>query len=217
MMVDGTATKMEWPDYDAWINNNTNHNSNQPITVALPDPYSVRFNHSDADLPTGPLWIKCAQTSLKSYLNFSFSPYPIQRRQTLNVSLQGWLEDDIPEGTLLEMYSWRQGVRLWPGPHFSLDVCKFFEEEFKDAAVPVRCPLNSYGTLLLMNALKQKYANTTNSMGTDTSMATNSTGGAGMFSVKVPWWIVGGRYRATVQLRSGKRIMTCATTLLRIR
>lgn len=189
-----------WPDYSSmWLNS-----ENAPSPMDFPSPSKVKLNRSEADLEQ-PVWYPCEHTSRTSYLNFTFSPYPIRRRQALNVSLEGWLDEDIPQGTILEMYSWNYNVRFIPGPNFSIDVCEYLGNQFPNSSQPIKCPLSQWATLLVMNALQE---NAKKRSGGDSRVD---------FTDRVPWFIVPGLYRTTVQLRAYSQVMTCATALLRIK
>lgn len=194
------VVQVEWPDYSF-----NNSDDTGPRPDLLPSAGSVEINKTVADLPS-PQWFPCKQTSKTSYVNFTFSPYPIRRRENVTVGLEGFLDEDIPEGTVLEMTSSKRGFGILPGPSFKLDVCKFIAEQFPNSPHPIRCPLNKYAILLVMNALQKMSA----------PSGDGTPGPAATFQTYVPWMVIPGRYRMTVRLRAGSHDITCATTMVRI-
>jgi hypothetical protein len=204
---------VEWPDYSQL-------NANESSSLSLPSAPRTRLNASLATLPL-PQWVQCQQTSSTSYINFTFTPYPLRRGHPLNVSLHGWLETDLPLGTILEMESWRpiSGLRwLKQGPRFRMDVCEYIARQFPDSPRPIKCPLSSYALLAVMSAL-QKRNQPESDDGREENKSTTQLQGSeevAAFETRVPWWMSTGVYQTAVTLRSSDRVITCATALIRI-
>ena len=84
---------------------------------------------------------------------------------------------------------------------FKLDLCDYIAGKFKNSPRPIRCPINQWAILLVLNAIAQQ----------------SDDGSAGM-KIKVPRLMIPGNYKTTVQLKSGSgEVMTCATTMLQVK
>ena len=171
-------------------------------------------------------WRPCAQKSRSSYLNLTFTPWPIQRNAYVNVTLQGYLVEAIADGTTLELKSWHNGIRFVPGPRFKLDVCSFIQQMFKESSNPISCPMNPWAVKMVLFALQQSATSgmqaimaqgDLNSTDSDTQSGggwNKTPEGVGM-QVWVPGRALKGNYRATLQLTTAQGVaLTCAQTTL---
>lgn len=121
--------------------------------------------------------------------------------QNVNLTIQGKMQDDIPTGTYLQLSSWNKYLPFLPGPSAKVDICSFISKQFPDAPTPVKCPINQWAIQLVLHAIGVQ------------SQSNGSSSSGLQFGSHVPWYIFGGNYTTTVQLKtqSGDDI-TCAST-----
>ena len=153
-------------------------------------------NNNNNTENNGLQWEYCAHTSLNSYINFTFSPYPIQRGQLLNISLEGHIEEDIVDGTVLEMKSWHMVIPFIPGPRATIDICSFIATQYPNAP-NIRCPISKWAVMLILYGVK-------------------AGGGQLGPSTKVPRLMVPGRYKTVVKLKTKSEDLTCAQAIIKV-
>lgn len=63
-----------------------------------------------------PVWVPCPQTSKTSYLNVSFSPYPLPKGRNITATLKGYVEEPLTPGTRLRLFGSNVEIPIIPLP-----------------------------------------------------------------------------------------------------
>lgn len=157
-------------------------------------------NNTDATITTNHTinWDYCPHTSQNSYINFTFTPYPIRRGHPLNITLRGHIEEQIEEGTTLEMKSSHMLIPFIVGPRAKIDICQYIAEQYKDAP-HIRCPMTKWAVMLILLGIQQ------------------NGGQLGQNNIRVPLFVIPGPYKAVVKLKTKYEDLTCAQTVLQVK
>jgi hypothetical protein len=125
--------------------------------------------------------------------------------------MHGNLNDDVPIGTYLTMYSSRM-MGMLPGPSFRIDVCDFIAEHFPQQP-SIRCPINQWAVPLILRSIAMN--STMNTAGENNQQQDQQPTGITVTG-KCPWFVLPGSYNARVELRTADSVLTCASSTLRI-
>ncbi|KAI3653041.1 hypothetical protein MP228_002466 [Amoeboaphelidium protococcarum] len=163
-----------------------------------------------------PVWVPCPQTSKTSYLNVSFSPYPLPKGRNITATLKGYVEEPLTPGTRLRLFGSNVEIPIIPLPQITLDVCSFIEGQFVNATQPVKCPIAAWASLLVFNAIKNKQISQMDSDAAE--LASSNRNQLIGLNATIPRLQKSGRYSTYLQLIDGqKNVLTCAHTILRIK